>query len=134
MKEKKKVEGNNVPKTEITASKYSAAGTRSIWDIYDFCSYWMRRKNDDTSLALVGVKAMSGMNSSMVFLSVFVIEEDCTVMKKIWVLFSGDVCITCFYFCGCSGIIVPSVMWQGACEPSSGKFLCNTWPLEKSFS
>lgn len=30
MKEKKKVEGNNVPKTEITASKYSAAGTRSI--------------------------------------------------------------------------------------------------------
>lgn len=38
--------------------------------------------SEDISLDLVGIKTMSGMNSSMMFLSVFMAEEDCRVMKR----------------------------------------------------
>lgn len=74
--------------------------------------------SEDISLDLVGIKTMSGMNSSMMFLSVFMAEEDCRVMKRnlriiFWWWFSLHIFISMI-----AGIFFFYLQWCGK-EPVS---------------
>lgn len=115
----KKVEGNNVPKTEIIASKYSVAGTRNIWDIYDFCFYWMWRKNNDISLDLVGLGRLWAVwTLAWCFFQCSWLEKTVQSWKKIWALFSGDVFHYIFLFLWLLDQVLFYLRWCGK-EPVS---------------
>lgn len=71
------------------------------------------------------------MNSSGMFSIVHGCRGLCS-HGKFWVLFSGGVFHDRFLFLWLLGqVFLHPFVWQGPCEPSSGRFPLNTWPFGK---